>query len=471
MKVQPNMLLIMTDQMRGDSMSCEQHPAVMTPNIDMLAATGTRFTRAYTTCPSCIAARRSLLTGMYPARNGMVGFQDGCPITTPTLPQIAAEGGYETALFGRDMHQYPYEELYGYQTRVHGTTYREDDDYARALEAAYPGRGGVKGHGISYNGWTAKPWHFPEYFHPTNWTVQKSRDYIARHSAEKPLFITTSFYAPHPPFIPPAFYLERYLRMLLPPVSIGDWVAEPASEYAARGIDAAHTRLAGEQLRTAQAGYYALINHVDDQVYWLITDFITISRTAGRPWLIVFTSDHGEMLGDHCFFRKCEPYEGSARIPFIICGSTDLGLAQGQVCRQVVCLEDILPTLLAVADLDTPADIDGKSLLGILNGEDRPVREFLHSEHSPCYSNEQAHHMLTDGVFKYIWRPGDGTEQLFNLSTDPRELHDLARDGQWAELLSGWRTTMIQELANRPEGFSDGKSLKAGCEYRAFIGC
>jgi arylsulfatase A-like enzyme len=138
----------------------------------------------------------------------MVGFRGGLPIKSPTLPQRLVDHGYATAIVGRYMHQDPYEESYGYQTRILGSTYIENDEYAHWLEKQAPESGGVRGHGISFNGWAAKPWHLPEPLHPTNWAVNRARRLLAETSDASPLFLTVSFYAPHPPLIPPAFYLE-----------------------------------------------------------------------------------------------------------------------------------------------------------------------------------------------------------------------------------------------------------------------
>lgn len=469
MKTQPNILLIMPDQMRGDCLSLERHPAVMTPNIDTLGAHGTQFTRAYTTCASCIAARRSLLTGQHPSTSGMVGYQEGYPITVPTLPQLLSSEGYTTAITGRYMHQSPYEEGYGYQTRILGSDYIDDDEYACELESAFPGSGGLKGHGLSFNGWTAKPWHFPEILHPTNWAINKSREILAGYDTAAPLFLTTSFFAPHPPLFPPAFYMERYTKMNLPSAAVGSWAERPENDGVGRGIDAHRVCLEGEVLHSAQAGYFGLINHIDDQLYWLITDFRIACRKANRPWIVVFTSDHGELLGDHYFFRKCEPYEGSSRIPLLICGSPELDLVQGQKSSRPVCLEDIMPTLLEIAGSQVPGTVDGKSLVSVLRGEQDTIRDFLHGEHATCYSKEQAYHMLTDGTMKYIWRPHDGSEQLFNLDDDPEELTDLSLQEPYSGTLTEWRQRMVKELATRPEGFSDGKQLIAGRRYDAIM--
>jgi arylsulfatase A-like enzyme len=225
--------------------------------------------------------------------------------------------------------------------------------------------------------------------------------------------------------------------------------------------------LSGDTLCAAQAGYFGLIEHLDDQISLLIREFKARSEKAGRPWVVIVTSDHGELLGDHGYFRKCEPFEGSANIPFIICGSPSLGFRSGIRITQPVCLEDIMPTLLSLAGTKSPAHVDGINLVPILRGQKRLIREWLHFEHAPCYSQEQAFHALTDGHFKYIWRPANGREHLFGLEKDPREEHDLSKDAQCLSLLETWRNRLIQRLAARPEGFSENGRLIAGRPYRA----
>jgi arylsulfatase len=463
----PNILLIMPDQMRGDCLSLERHPALLTPNMDHIGRGGVHFGRAYTTCASCIPARRALLTGQYPATNGMVGYREGHPLRTPTLTQRLRDAGYATAIAGRYMHQSPYQEPYGFEQRVLGSVYVQDDDYARALDAAVPGLGGIRGLGVSFNGWQVRPWMLDEWLHPTNWTVNQARRLIDGCDGERPLFLVTSVYAPHPPFIPPAFYMERYLRLDLPPPAIGEWAEPPPHGGIGAGVDAHRTVLQGEALRSAQAGYFGLINHLDDQLYWLIAEFVARSRAMVRPWVIVLTSDHGEMLGDHYYFRKCEPYEGASRIPFLIQGSADMGFAAGTECTQPVCLEDLMPTLLELAGLSIPENADGKSLVPVLRGGDARVRPYLHGEHAPCYSQRQAYHFITDGRKKYIWRPLDGSEQLFDLEDDPQELRDLSAHRS-AEVAT-WRGRLVARLADRPEGFVDGQRLVAGRAYDAVL--
>ena len=124
-----------------------------------------------------------------------------------------------------------------------------------------------------------------------------------------------------------------------------------------------------------------------------------------------------------------------------------------------------MPTLLALAGTKSPARVDGVNLLPVLRGQKQAIREWLHFEHAPCYSQAQAYHALTDGTHKYIWRPLDGREHLFNLDKDPKEEQDLSKGESHRATLEVWRTRLIQRLANRPEGFSKNGRLIPGRPY------
>jgi len=463
----PDILMIMPDQMRGDCLSILDHPAVKTPQLDQLAEEGALFRRAYTTVASCIAARHSLLTGLYPQTSGVVGFK-AKPITVPTLPGLMTKAGYSTVLVGRNMHQAPASGSCGYSRSFLGSTYESNDDYDKFLRKSAPQTGGirklVKDLGVTYNYWESKPWPLDDKLHPTEWIVDRSRKVVAETDEKQPLFLTTSFYAPHPPLFPPKKYFDSYLEKDLPPIAKGDWVNWDA--LSTKGDSRRHrVLLQGEALRYAQAGYFGLIEQMDSQIATLIRDFKARSRKAGRSWIIVFMSDHGEMLGDHGFFRKCEPYEGASNVPFIISGSPELGFKSGLRVKKPVCLEDIMPTLLALAGTKSPSRIDGENLLPVLRGQKEVAREWLHTEHAPIYSRAQAYHALTDGRYKYVWRPLSGAEQLFDLEKDPKELHDLSKDPASEATLMIWRERLVQRLAGRPEGFSKGGKLIKGRPY------
>jgi arylsulfatase len=462
----PDILLIMPDQFRGDCLSVLGHPAVRTPNLDELARQGALFRRAYTTCPSCIPARHSLLTGLFPATSGVVGYA-ARPIPYPTLPKLLSEAGYTTILVGRYMHQVPEQEPYGYQKQVLASTYVSEDQYDSFLKRSAPNSAGIRKLveklGLSNNGWAAKPWPLAEELHPTVWIVGQAREALKEAPTEKPLFLTASFFAPHPPLFPPKRFFDAYRLQELPSPAHGDWVDWKA--LSPEGDKQGHrVLLEGETLRATQAGYFGLIQQLDEQIVPLMKEFRERSQKAKRPWLIVFTTDHGEMLGDHGFFRKCEPYEGSANIPLLVAGSRELGFQQGLRSEHPVCLEDLMPTLLELAGAKCPA-VDGVSLVPGLRGREQRVRNQLHFEHAVCYSKEQAFQALTDGRIKYIWRPESGAEQLFDLANDPREEHDLSKDDAARPMLEGWHGRMVRQLSGRPEGFSDGARLFSGRPY------
>jgi len=455
----PNVLLIMTDQQRGDCLSIDGHPVLLTPTMDRIAGQGVRFTHAYTTCPSCIAARRSLLSGQFPATHGMRGYHDGLEWDAPpTLPQVLADYGYHTYLVGRTMHQHPPRKRYGYDHMV--IHKGEDGDYEQWLSRRQPeGSGGYYGTGVMHNDWTARPWHMPEAYHKTNWTVNQALDFLQKRDPSCPFFLTVSFLAPHPPLVPPAPYMERYLRVDLPEPVIGDWATSPTDNGLGMGQSASRVHLTGEALRSARAAYYGLINHVDDQINRLLNPVNGIDAITGGNTIVIFTSDHGEMLGDHYRWRKTLPYEPSARIPLLIRPPRRSRITSGTVVDHAACLEDIMPTVLSMVAIDAPETVEGMSLLPFMRGEDAEQRPYIHIEHAPI------HHTLTDGKEKFIWFVEDGTEQFFRLSEDPNELHDLAARPEHAERVAHWRSLLVKELANRPEGFSDGTSLLPGVPY------
>ena len=457
----PNFLVIITDQQRGDALGCEGHPALLTPNMDHLAASGARFTRCYSTCPVCIPARRSFLSGQFPQTHGMVGYAAGVPWhPKATLPGVLAKAGYRTELVGRSMHQHPLRKRYGFDRMVIQSGI-EGADYEAWFERHAPaGAGGPRGAGITHNDWTARPWHVPEWLHYTNWTVTQAEQFLRRRNKREPYFLVMSFLAPHPPLTPPAFYFERYWRMQLPRPVIGDWATAPEGGGVGVPVDSSRVDLKSEALQACRAGYFGLINHVDDQIRRVLNP---VEGLVDDNTVVIFTSDHGEMLGDHYRFRKSLPYEGSARIPLLIRGSRAMGLKPGAVLSEPVVLEDIMPTVLDMAGVKIPASVEGRSLLPLLRGKEKSWRSYIHGEHAG------EAHFLTDGVEKYIWFAGDGREQFFDLRKDPTERRNLAGKAKAARRVGTWRRRLIGELRGRPEKFTDGKRLIAGRPYGALI--
>lgn len=459
----PNILLIMTDQQRGDCLGVEDHPVLLTPNMDSIAGSGTRFSSAYSTCPVCIPARRSMMSGKYPGTHGVIGFNETSEWdAAEAMPSYLRAAGYHTFLVGRSMHMYPATKRYGFDHMVdHHSHYREWIN-ERIPVRGYQRSGEYWGTGPMHNDWTARSWPHDDALHHTNWTVDEALRFLRNRDPSCPYFLVVSFLAPHPPLNPPAFYMDRYLRQDMPPPVIGDWAEPPPNGGKGRDVSDMRVDLTGEALRSAQAGYYGLINHIDDQMRRLLTpveDPIDRDNTV-----ILFTSDHGEMLGDHHFFRKSLPYEGAARIPMLASAPPRFGFPQGQIIDRPVALEDTMPTALDFAGIDIPDEIDGQSMVPFMRGDSDAAdgwRDHLHIEHGGDM-NDLPHHTLTDGNEKFIWFSPDGREQFFDLGEDPTECRNLIDSPAHQDRISHWRNALIGELAGRPEGMSDGERLIAG---------
>lgn len=452
----PNFLVIMTDQQRGDCLSADGHPVLLTPNMDAIGGAGVRFSRAYTTCPVCVPARRSFLSGQFPSTHGVLN-NSSVEWEGPSLPGVLRDAGYQTEWVGRGMHQTPPFKRYGFEHMVF-KDHRVKDDYDAFLARREPeGSGGYYGTGVMHNDWTARPWHIDEALHATNWTVNEALSFLDRRDPSCPFFLVASILAPHPPLVPPAFYMDRYLRQELPDRTIGDWAEPPErndGDASAERVD-----LKGEALRSARAGYYGLINHVDDQIRRLLNPVDGVHGRTKRNTVVIFFSDHGEMLGDHYRWRKSLPYEGSARIPFLIQAPERFGIQVGMVNETPVCIEDLMPTVLAMANVPCPEGVDGSNLLPLMQGVDDLGRDYLHIETAPTY------HCLTNGKEKFIWFVKDGREQFFDLVNDPNECCNLVGSADWQGKVMNWRAELVKVLKDRPEGFSDGDRLISGRAY------
>ena len=464
----PNILLIMTDQQRGDCMGLDPHspPCLQTPNLDWLARTGTHFHHGYSECPSCIPARRSLMTGTAPAANGAVGFKSAPWQPPHTLAGELSKAGYQTEMIGK-LHLTPHRKRYGFDhMQLADATRGADNDYVEWLRQ-YHGRNEVDpgmAHGISSNGWIGRPHHLPEEQMHTFWCVDRAMDFLRKRDPSAPFFLNLSFIDPHPPLTPPAPYYDRYIDRSLPDPFVGDWA--PAFDGAEKGLNPNgwEIRLNEHDMRCSRAAYYGMINFIDDQIGRLI------QFTGGlNNCLVIFTSDHGEMLGDHNLFRKTWPYEASARVPFFVRAPKNWDYPEEVVCQSSVGIQDIMPTILNAAGIDIPDTCTGKSLLPVMQGDADGVREFLHGEHAGCYARDHGNHFVTNGHGKYIWYSQTGQEHLFDLDEDPQEMHDLSREPDAETRMQPWRNRLSEFLKDRPEGFVDGTRLIPGQPHDALL--
>lgn len=456
----PNILFILCDQFRWDALSILGHPTVDTPNLDSLATEGVLFTNAYSPAPSCVPARASLFTGKSPGLTGFLGYQDGTPWTFDNmLPQVFRDNGYQTHCVGKT-HFFPQYKHCGFEGIDSYEAWLKFDehyvnDYHEWLKEKSHGDLDELHHGLDDNSWNARPSTLPEELHNNTWVVTKGLDFMRRRDRTRPYFLNLSFHRPHPPIDPPRYFWDEYMAKTCEEVPIGDWASK--HDKPVTSLATWEGRLSPERLRKTRLGYYAQIAHIDSQIGRLIRE---LKRTNDMPDMIVFTSDHGEMLGDHHLFRKTYAYEGSVAVPLIIWGK---GNMSGKKEETPVVLQDVYSTMLDYASINLPNDIDGMSLMPLLKEDGKIARRWIQGEHAACYSKDEAMQFMTDGKKKYIWFTYIGEEQFFDLKKDPYECIDLAKKASYSQEVALWRQRMIDYLATRKQdGLSDGHELITG---------
>ena len=457
----PNVILIMTDQHRADCLGVNAHPLVSTPHLDSLAADGTNFSCAYTACPSCVPARAVLMTGQTPWHTGVLGMGQGQrgmrSDYSHTMPGELAAAGYHTQLVGK-MHFRPPRALNGFHHTIldeHPEGGDFKSDYQEWFEEHAPAGVRMREHLRDWNSMDARPFSLPEWLHPTNWTVRESIRFLERRDPGKPFFLVVSLIRPHSPYDPPQHFWDMYADRDIPAPVVGDWAHVHDVPDEARDITAWRGKRTPDEERRARIGYYGSVSHIDNQVGNLLTQLK--AKGLYHNSLIMFTSDHGDMLGDHNLWRKTYAYEASARIPLIVKLPSGMGAPRGSTCDRPAELRDLMPTALDVAGVDIPSTVDGISLRTACRGESA-LRDYIHGEHCTCYGTVQENQFVTDGKRKYIWFPRTGSEQFFDLEQDPDELHDLAQDAERAGDVDVWRQRLVMELAARDCGLvRDGR--------------
>lgn len=462
MNAQPNIVMIMVDEMRGDAMGFAGHPDVKTPHLDTLAAKGVYFPNAYSSSPTCIPARAILMTGMTAAHTGRTGYRDGVSWNYEhTLAGELSRAGYYTQCVGK-MHVHPLRRMLGFhsielhdghlhfyrgENRSRAESQQFADDYYYWLRKEKGVDCDVYDTGMDCNSWLVRPWPYEEKYHPTNWVTDRSIDFLRRRDRDMPFFLMASYVRPHAPYDPPQAFLDMYLNKSLRPPFRGDWNDQARLEKSGRIIDNTCGPIDPELIRRQQAGYYALITHLDYQIGRLL-NALNEAQVMDNT-IILFLSDHGEMLSDHCYDRKAVPYRGSAQIPMILTGPERL-VGPHRTDDRLVELRDVLPTLLHFAGAPVPETVDGECML------DETDRSCLHGEH--VFEGESIQYIVTKED-KFIWFSGQMKEQYFRLDLDPNETVNRIHEEAYQERIALLRRWMIEELTGRGEGFTDGEKL------------
>ncbi len=456
----PNILLLMVDQFRADCLGSDGNKVIRTPHLDRLAREGARFSAACSSTPTCTPARTALLTGLSPWHHGMIGYGEVSGNYPIKMPQAIRDAGYYTFGIGK-MHWSPQRALNGF----HGVLLDESgrrqspdfiSDYHQWFARQAPGKD-PNATGLGWNDHRSRPYVLPEELHPTFWTAQMAADFVGHYDRTDPFFLKVSFARPHSPYDPPPRFWEMYREQDMPARVIGDWAGRNAPVQQPFTNDLWHGDLGDEQVRRSRRGYYGSITFLDEQIGRILQALER--RGVLDNTLILFTADHGDMLGDHHLWRKSYAYQSSARIPFLVrCPKGWLPEARcGVTLRQPVELRDVLPTFLDAAGSRVPDQLDGRSILPLLKGQASGWREWIDLEHDICYDRSNHWNALTDGRWKYVFHACDGREQLFNLQQDPGEIRDLAAHPASAGDLAAWRQRMVDHFKERGERF-----VKAG---------
>lgn len=463
-KKKPHIIFIMTDQHRADALGCMGNKTVISPHIDKLAKEGTLFLSGYSSAPSSTPARSGLLTGLSPWHHGMLGYGKVAEQYKYEMPQMLRNLGYYTFGIGK-MHWFPQKSPHGFHATLVDESGRVESpdfisDYREWFQLQAPGADPDLT-GIGWNDHRAGTYKLDEKLHPTTWTGQKACELIRNYKNEKPLFLKVSFARPHSPYDPPQRYLDMYKNVEIPAPAIGDWCNDlnELLDPAKAATDAAFGNFGVDYAKESRRHYYANVTFIDDQVGEII--HALKEKRMYDDAIICFTADHGDMLGDHHHWRKTYPYEGSAAIPYIVKWPENLSRAKDtSVMIQPVELRDFLPTFIDLAGGEVPPDMDGNSLLKLVQGKQNEWRTYIDIEHATCYRKENYWCALTDGKIKYVWNFYTGSEQLFDLEKDPHELVERSKDKQYTQTVHQMRKAMIEHLSERGDTFvKDGQLI------------
>lgn len=439
----PNVLVICVDHWPGPLFGAAGHPVILTPTFDQLAANGVRFSQAYSCTPTCIPARRELMTGTSARTHGDRVFRERAPMdpAVQTLPGVFRAAGYQAFAVGK-LHVYPQRDRIGFDDVLLHEEGRHHlgggpDDYELFLrDSGFAGQ--ELTHAMGNNAYNMRPWHLPEPCHPTHWTTRQMCRAIQRRDPTRPAFWFCSYAAPHQPVTPLRDYLDMYRDLGgVDRPFIGEWARDPATfPYALQSHRGKFTAMAPQETALVRMGFYAQCTYIDHQVRLLIGTL----REEGLAddTVILVTGDHGDMLGHHNLWCKPPMYEWSARIPMILAGPAGDGrVGHHRVDDRLVALRDVMPTLAELCGLPVPPGVEGVSMLS------GPRREHLYAEH---YENEMAMRMVRAGPWKLIWYPVGNRLQLFDLARDPNEMRDLSEEPAHAAARRDLERLLVSEL-------------------------
>jgi len=421
---QPNLLILMADQLTPGALPAYGHKITKTPHIDALAAEGVVFDSAYCNSPLCAPSRYSFMAGQLPSRIGAFDNAAEFAADTPTFAHYLRRAGYRTILSGK-MHFCGADQLHGFEERLTTDIYPADF------------------------GWTPDwedPEHRPSWYHNMSSVIQagpcvrsNQLDFddevvaaarrklfdIARRERDRPFCLVVSMTHPHDPYAISEEYWSRYRAddIDLPSVTMAPETLDPHSRRLRHVCDMDAVPIGEQQIRNARRAYYGAVSYVDDQIGRIRR---TLREAAlADDTIVVLIADHGDMLGERGLWYKMSFFEGASRIPLMVAAP---GRFTPRRVAASVSLVDLLPTLVELAGNgaapEYAAPLDGRSLLPHLagtGGHDEVIGEYLaEGAVAPLV-------MIRRGRHKFVHSPGD-PDQLYDLAADHAELRNLAAD-------------------------------------------
>ena len=428
----PNILILMVDQLNGTLFPDGPADWLHAPHLKRLAERSARFANTYTGSPLCAPGRAAFMSGQLPSRTGVYDNAAEFPSAVPTFAHHLRSAGYQTALSGK-MHFVGPDQLHGFEQRLTTDIYPADfgwtPDYRKPGERIdwwYHNLGSVTGAGV------AEITNQMEYDDEVAYHAERKLYDLARGHDDRPWCLTVSFTHPHDPYVARRQFWDLYegcehLDPEVPAIPYDD--LDPHSQRLFDANDWRNFDITEEDVRRSRRAYFANISYLDAK----IGSILDVLERTRQEAVIVFVSDHGDMLGNKGLWFKMSFFEGSARVPLMIAAP---GLAAGRVETPASTI-DVTPTLCDLAGIDMGGIMpwtDGQSLVPVAGGADR----------APVLMEYAAEGSITPlvgirfGDWKYVRCSAD-PEQLFNLADDPQEMTNRADDPNCAGILSDLR--------------------------------
>ncbi len=459
----PNIILIVTDQQRADTIAALGAPWMRTPHLDRLAREGTAFTQCFVTSPVCVASRASLFSGTYPhARCIFRNFEPW----EPTWVRWLSDAGYHCVNIGK-MHINPYDAKGGFHQRFvvenkdrplfldeHDRAFHDEWDKAlRAHRLEKPSRytrsrKSLEAYKAALGAFV---WELDETMHSDVFVGDTAVWWLEERKAQNPLFLQIGFPGPHPPYDPVKRYLDVYkgVDIPVPDVTETELRGQPLAQRILRenmmrnnyDCIAWKERPSRDELLRLRRHYAANVTMIDEQIGHLLD--VLERRGYLENAVVVFTSDHADALGDHGHIQKWTMYDSVERVPLIIWSRGRV--VAGRVSDELVQLFDVAPTILAAAGIEAPNEWEARSLWPLLSEREGAVgRDVVYAELARDHIQTGAEYivMRRDREWKLVYYMGESDGELYHLRDDPQEVRNLWTSSEHAEK----RDELVREL-------------------------